>query len=86
MSPNGTHVGGQQGPEALAELPPAVERQCPGGEAVEAVVAVDDAVAPGGGPGELDGGLDGLCPGVGEERPLDAGVGPGHERLGQEAG
>ena len=78
--------GGEQGAEAVAELLAPVERQRPGGEPVEAVVAVDDPVALGGGPGELDGRLDGLGPRVGEEGALDAGVRPFHQRLGQEPG
>ena len=76
----------QQGPETVAELPAPVEREGPGGEPVETVVGVDDPVPTGGVPGELDGRLDGLGPRVGEDHPFDTGMGPGHQRFGQEAG
>jgi hypothetical protein len=50
------------------------------------MVAVEDPGAPGGVAGELDGRLDRLGPRIGEDDPLDAGMGPGHEFLGQQAG
>ena len=75
----------EQGAEAAAELLPAVEGERPRREPVEGVVAVEDARALRGGPGELDGALDRLGPGVGEEHPLDPRVRPGHQLLGQDA-
>ena len=68
----------QQRVEAAAELGRAVDRQRPGGEPVERVVAVQDASAPGRVPGELQRGLHRLGAAVAEEHPVQAG------RLGEE--
>ena len=68
----------QQRAEPAAELGRAVDGQRPGGEPVERVVAVDDAAAPGGVPGELQRGLDRLGAAVAEEHPVQAG------RLGEQ--
>jgi len=62
----------QQGAEALAEVVPAVERQCPVGQAVVGVVAVEDAGAVRRLAGELDGRLDRLGARIAEEDTLDA--------------
>ena len=69
----------QQRVEAAAELGRAVDGQRPGGQPVEGVVAVDDAAAPGGVPGELQRGLDRLGAAVAEEHPVKT------WRLGEEA-
>ena len=75
----------EQRTEAAAEILPAVEGQRPRREPVEGVVAVEDARALRGGPGELDGALHRLRAGVGEEHALDARVRPGDQLLGQDA-
>ena len=75
----------EQGAEAAAELLPAVEGERPRREPVKGVVAIEDAGALRGRPGELDGALDCLCSGVGEEHPLDPRVRPGDQLLGQDA-
>ena len=77
MSPKGTSVApGSRGPKPVAELLAAVEGQRAGGQAVEGVVGVEDAGAPGGVAGELDRGLHRLGARVAEEDPADPGVGP----------
>ena len=77
-SPSGIGGVGQQRVEPAAELGRAVDGQRTRGEPVEGVVAVDDAAAPGGVPGELQRGLDRLGAAVAEEHPVQAG------RLGQQ--
>ncbi len=76
----------QEGAEPDPELLAAVERQRPVGQAVERVVGVEDPVATGGAAGELDGRLHRLRTRVGEHGPPDAGVGPLHQSLAQQAG
>ena len=68
----------QQRAEACLEFLGAVNRQRPGGQAVEAVPRVQDAALAGRVPGELERGLDGLRAAVAEEHALQAG------RLGQQ--
>ena len=77
---------GQEWTEPAAEFAAAVEGERPGRQAVEGVVAVEDAGPLRGGPGEFDRALDRLCARVGEEDPLDSRVRAGHELLGQDAG
>ena len=81
------HVGSrEQRTEPAAELAAAVQGERAGREAVEGVVAVEDAGPLGGGAGELDRALDRLGARVGEEDPLDAGVRPLDQLFGQDAG
>ena len=70
--PERDHVGArEEGAETAPEFTATVEGERSRREAVEGVVAVEDARALGGRPGELDGALDRLRSGVGEEHPLD---------------
>ena len=75
----------QQRGEAAAELRRAVDRQRPGGQPVERVVAVDDPAPPGGVPGELQRRLDRLGAAVAEVHPVQPGR-LGQQPLGQQAG
>ena len=85
--PEGHRVAvGKQRAEALSELLAPVEGERSVGQAVEGVVAVEDPIALGGAPRELDGRLHRLGPRVGEEDPLDAGRSPPHQRFGQQTG
>ncbi len=70
---------GQQRVEPAPELGRAVHRKRAGGEAMERVVAVDDAVSPGRVPGELQRGLHRFGAAVAEEHPFQPG------RLGEES-
>ena len=81
------HVGPrEQRAETAAELTAAVEGEGPGRQPVEGVVAVEDARPLRRGADELDRTLDRLGARVGEEDPLDAGMGPLDQLLGQDAG
>ncbi len=75
----------QQRAEAAAELGRSVDRQRAGGQAVEGVVAVEDARPAGGVPGELQRGLDRLGAAVAEVRAAHAGD-LGEQPLGEQAG
>lgn len=77
---------GQQRGEAVPETVLAVDRQRPGGQAVEGVRAVQDARLPGGVPGELERGLHRLGAAVAEEHPVQVrtvGEEPLREQPGQ---
>jgi hypothetical protein len=73
-----------EGAETLAKVLVAAGRERAVGEAVEGMLAMQDAGAAGSGAGELDGGLDRLGAGVAEYQLVE----PGHVReqpLRQEA-
>ena len=72
--------------EALAELLAAVDRQGAEHEAVEGVVQVEHARTPCGRAGELEGRVDGVGAGVGEEHRVEPGRHPRDQLLGEEAG
>ena len=74
----------EQGVEAVAELLGPVDGKRTGGQAVERVVAVDDASATGGVAGELQRRLDGLGAAVAEVDPIEVWC-RGEQPLGQHA-
>src|SRR5262249_11196505 len=75
---------GQQGPKAAAEYVITIERQCTIGQAVECMVAVDDAGPPGCRSRKLNGRLDRFCARICEKYFVEVGYAC-EQPLGQNA-